>query len=856
MPGMPLRETFSALLLGLLTLLGLVLLSAFDFLLFHTVAELFSIVIACCVFILAWNSRQNEENSAFTLLGIAYLCVGILDGVHTLSYEGMPFFQAYSPNLPTQLWIATRCLEALSLLAFALLLGKRFSVQITALGYSLLTAGILLATLSRLFPDCYVQGQGLTGFKIGSEYLICLILLATIAVLAKRREHLDAYIFRLLVFSLVTTILAELAFTFYVSVYGLSNLIGHFLKIVSFFLIYKAIVATGIIRPQDLLFKRLQESEERYDSLTSNMNGIAFRSHLDWSPVYIRGAVEDITGYSQQEFLQGRITWKDLIHPQDLQDILRSSSRKELLSRPGYSTYREYRILHKQGAVRWLYEGIHNVPDEKGQPVFLEGVLLDISRQKQAEETIARQAEQLSSLLEAIQESALLLDPQGRIRQANSTVARRLGTPVQNLPGRRLTDLLPEQAAKDFGVMLQVMQSSKHPLQYETVHWARTMQHYLFPVLDPETGELSGVAMLGLDMTQRKQRELELNKLRLAVENSPMPIVITDTQGSIEYVNQAFSQITGYSYQEAMGQNPRILKSGEHSQEFYRELWETISSGKTWRGEFHNLRKSGELYWEQAAIAPVKDEAGQIINYVGVKEDITDQKNLERIKVDVERIMRHDLKSPLNGIIGLPQAMLQEENLTDEQRELLGYIEQTGWKMLNMVNLSLDMFKMEMGSYAYQPQEVDLLAVLRQLITDNQSRLKAAGLQARIQLHGAALEQEDSLLVKAEERLLYTMLANLFVNAVEASAQGQEVVMDVSQNQQLWLSIVNQGAVPQAVREDFFAKYRTFGKKHGTGLGTYSAWLTAQTMGYEIQLEVDDSQDLTRVKIAMPCASA
>ncbi|MFP4672562.1 MAG: PAS domain S-box protein, partial [Desulfohalobiaceae bacterium] len=495
-------------------------------------------------------------------------------------------------------------------------------------------------------------------------------------------------------------------------------------------------------------------------------------------------------------------------------------------------------------------------PDEKGQPVFLEGVLLDISRQKQAEETIARQAEQLSSLLEAIQESALLLDPQGRIRQANSTVARRLGTPVQNLPGRRLTDLLPEQAAKDFGVMLQVMQSSKHPLQYETVHWARTMQHYLFPVLDPETGELSGVAMLGLDMTQRKQRELELNKLRLAVENSPMPIVITDTQGSIEYVNQAFSQITGYSYQEAMGQNPRILKSGEHSQEFYRELWETISSGKTWRGEFHNLRKSGELYWEQAAIAPVKDEAGQIINYVGVKEDITDQKNLERIKVDVERIMRHDLKSPLNGIIGLPQAMLQEENLTDEQRELLGYIEQTGWKMLNMVNLSLDMFKMEMGSYAYQPQEVDLLAVLRQLITDNQSRLKAAGLQARIQLHGAALEQEDSLLVKAEERLLYTMLANLFVNAVEASAQGQEVVMDVSQNQQLWLSIVNQGAVPQAVREDFFAKYRTFGKKHGTGLGTYSAWLTAQTMGYEIQLEVDDSQDLTRVKIAMPCASA
>ena len=842
--------------LGLLTLMGLVLLSAFDYLLFHTVAELFSIVIACCVFILAWNSRQNVESSAFSLLGVAFLSVGILDGVHTLSYEGMPFFQAYSPNLPTQLWIATRYLEALSLLAFALLLGKRFRIEIPTLGYGLLTAGILLLTLGRLFPDCYVQGQGLTGFKIGSEYLICLILLASIAVLAQRRQHLDAYIFRLMVLSLLTTILAELAFTFYVSVYGLSNLIGHFLKIVSFFLIYKAIVATGIIRPQDLLFKKLQESEERYDSLTSNMGGIAFRSHLDWSPVYLRGAIEDITGYSQQEFLQGSIKWEDIIHPRDLQDILYSSSHKELLSRPGYSVYREFRILHKQGAVRWLYESIHNVPDKQGQPVYLEGVLLDISRQKQAEQTIARQAEQLSSLLEAIQESALLLDPQGRILQANSTVARRLGTAVQNLPGRRLTDLLPEQAAKDLGSMLQVMQSSKQPLQYETVHLARNMQHYLFPVLEPESGELSGVAMLGLDITQRKQKELELNKLRLAVENSPVPIVITDTQGSIEYVNQAFSQITGYSYQEAMGQNPRILKSGEHSQEFYRELWETISSGRTWRGEFCNRSKSGELYWEQAAIAPVKDEAGQIINYVGVKEDITHQKDLERIKVDVERIMRHDLKSPLNGIIGLPQAMLQEENLTDEQRELLGYIEQIGWKMLNMINLSLDMFKMETGSYEYQPQEVDLLAVLRQLITDNQSRLKAAGLQVRVQLQGAPLEQGDFLLVQAEERLLYTMLANLFVNAVEASPQGQEVLIDISQNQQLLLSIANQGAVPQAVREEFFSKYRTFGKKQGTGLGTYSAWLTTQIMGYEIQLEVDESQDLTRVKIAMPYASA
>ena len=730
MPKAPQRETLNALLLGLLTLAGLMLLSSYDFLLFHTVAELFSIVIASCVFILAWSSRHNVESSAFTLLGIAYLCVAVLDGIHTLSYEGMPFFQAYAPNLPTQIWISTRYLEALSLLAFALLLGRKFALRLPILGYGLLTAGLFLLLLTRTFPDCFIPGQGLTGFKIGSEYLIILILLAAIAALAKRRQHFDTWIFRLIVLSLTTTILAELAFTFYVSVYGHANLIGHFLKIVSFFLIYKAIVATGITRPQDLLFRKLQESEKRYDSLTSNLSGIAFRSHLDWSPVYVRGAVEEITGYSQEDFLQGNITWQELLHPQDLQDILGSEAHSELWSRPGYNAYREYRILPKHGGVRWLFEGIHNVLNDRGQPVYLEGVALDLTRQK--------------------------------------------------------------------------------------------------------------------------QRELELNKLRLAVENSPVPIVITNTQGDMEYVNPAFTQITGYVSQEAVGQNPRILKSGEHGQDFYRELWETISSGRTWRGEFHNRKKSGELYWERAAIAPVKDQSGQIINYVGVKEDVTQEKDLERIKTDVERIMRHDLKTPLNGIIGLPQVLLQEDNLSEEQREMLGFIEQTGWKMLNMIDLSLDMFKMELGSYEYQPQQVDLLRILRQLITDNQSRLKPSGLKAKLLVQGLPPAPEDSVPVQAEERLLYTMLANLLVNAIEASPQGREIALEVTLQDQVLLCITNQGAVPRSVQNTFFTKYSTSAKEKGTGLGTYSAWLTAQTMGFDIQLEVDEQQDLTRVKISMP----
>ncbi|MFW6005562.1 MAG: MASE3 domain-containing protein [Desulfonatronovibrionaceae bacterium] len=850
------RETLSALLLGLLILTGLAFLSALDFLLFHTVSELFSITIAFCVFILAWNSRDNVEYSAYPLLGVAYLCVGILDGMHTLSYKGMPFFQADSPNLPTQLWIATRYLEALSLLIFSWFMGRNFSLKLPASGYILATALILIMTLSGNFPDCFVEGQGLTAFKVGSEYLIILILLVTMVVLFKRRQFFDHHVFSLMIVSLGTTALAELAFTFYVSVYGLSNLVGHFLKIVSFYLIYKAIVATGINRPQTLLFRKLQESEERYDSLTGNLYGISFRMHLDGTPVYIRGAVQAITGYEEQDFLDNKISWEQIVLPEDLHDILSSSAQKDLLKFTGYSTSREYRILRRQGEVRWVYESIHNVSDEDGRPAYLEGVILDINRQKQAEETVASQAKLLRSLLEAIQESALLLDTQGRILHANSTVARRLGTEAEDLPGRRLADLMPEQTVGDVESMLQVMQVSRHPLQYETRRGDRSELHYLFPVLGEDGRELTGIAMLALDITERKQRELELNKLRLAVANSPVPILITDTRGIIEYVNQAFTQVTGYTHDEAVGQTPKILKSGEHSREFYQELWKTISSGSIWRGEFHNRRKDGRLYWEQSAIAPVRDESGQVINYVGIKEDITDKKDLERIRSDVERIMRHDLKTPLNGIIGLAQVMLhEEESLTPEQKELLDYIEQSGWKMLNMINLSLDMFKMETGSYEYQPGDVNLLGVIRQLIAENSSQLKSKSINPVVLLQGAFVEHEKSLMISAEERLLYTMLANLFANALEASPGGNDVTLDITLEDQVCLRIINKGAVPEAVRGNFFDKYNSYGKEQGTGLGTYSAWLAARTMGFSIQLEVEDENDLTRIIIYMPMAA-
>jgi PAS domain S-box-containing protein len=155
------------------------------------------------------------------------------------------------------------------------------------------------------------------------------------------------------------------------------------------------------------------------------------------------------------------------------------------------------------------------------------------------------------------------------------------------------------------------------------------------------------------EISQRKHKEVELRKLSVAVEYNPAAIVITDIQGNIEYVNRKFTEVTGYKFEEALGQNPRILKSGHTSEEEYANLWHTILAGEQWRGEFQNRKKNGELYWEQAMIAPIKDSRGQVVNFVAVKEDITARKYAEEALTKSEERARLLLNSTAEGIYGI-----------------------------------------------------------------------------------------------------------------------------------------------------------------------------------------------------------
>jgi signal transduction histidine kinase len=234
-------------------------LSRANYLLFHSLVELFSVVVAFGTFTVAWNTRRTLQNGYLLFLGLGMLFVGALDLVHTLAFRGMGIFPGRGANAATQLWIAARGVESLSLLAAPLVVARRFRVGAVVSGYALITAAILAAVFGGFFPACFVEGSGLTPFKIASEYVIIAILAAALRLLWVVRARFEPDVFNALALALVLTAAAEASFTLYRDVTGLANVAGHLLKLAAFVLIYRALVVTGIVRPFDLLFRTLKE---------------------------------------------------------------------------------------------------------------------------------------------------------------------------------------------------------------------------------------------------------------------------------------------------------------------------------------------------------------------------------------------------------------------------------------------------------------------------------------------------------------------------------------------------------------------------------------------------------------------
>jgi len=285
------------------------------------------------------------------------------------------------------------------------------------------------------------------------------------------------------------------------------------------------------------------------------------------------------------------------------------------------------------------------------------------------------------------------------------------------------------------------------------------------------------------DITERKQTEMQLKKLGTAVEQSPAIVVITDPLGNIEFVNPMFTLVTGYSAEEVLGQNPRILKSGLMPEALYEDLWRTILSGDVWSGELQNRKKNGELYWDQAVISAIVNKEGMITNFVDVKLDITEQKQIlseliaskeraeesDRLKSAFLANISHEIRTPMNGILGFAQLLKEPQLSGTEQGEYIDMIQQSGERMLNLINNLINISRIEAGETLLHIAKTSVNELLRDLYTFFKHEMDKKGLR----LHCMQSLSDSESIIETDSGKLVQILTNLIQNALKFTRKGE-----------------------------------------------------------------------------------
>ena len=330
--------------------LGIYFTSYYNYLLFHTLVEFFSILVCLTIFIFVWFNKNKIDNHFFLFTGIAFLFISIIDMIHTFAYSGMNIFIGFDSNLPTQLWIAARSLQALTFVIAPLFIKRKIRSSLVLAGYSIITVFLFLSIfLWKFFPDCYIEGEGLTLFKIISEYIISGMLALSIVFIVLQRKKFEKNIVVFLIIAVIFSIFSEMSFTKYISVFGFFNLLGHIFKLVAFYSVFRAILIIGVSRPFDLRYKSVTDSERKYRTLFTNAKDSIFlikhkKNGELGNFLEVNKAACEIFGYSYEEFLSMTPYDIDVIGRASIVDIVKN------IEDLGNFTYeREYRT--KQGKI-------------------------------------------------------------------------------------------------------------------------------------------------------------------------------------------------------------------------------------------------------------------------------------------------------------------------------------------------------------------------------------------------------------------------------------------------------------------------------------------------------------------------
>jgi len=344
-------------------------------------------------------------------------------------------------------------------------------------------------------------------------------------------------------------------------------------------------------------------------------------------------------------------------------------------------------------------------------------------------------------------------------------------------------------------------------------------------------------------------------KYRTLFDESRDAIYITSREGKFLDVNRALLELFEYTKEEMIDKlNVEEIYVYPGDRDMFQKEIEKNGSVRDYEVKF--CKKNGTEMDCLLTGTVRRSSTGRILGYQGMIRDVTEQKRIERLRDDVQRMMRHDLKSPLIGIIGLAGLLLKTKNLTDKQDSASRMLQELGERMLGFIDRTRDLFQMEQGSYTLKPQEVNILSVLQRI----KKTLKPLALKRNTNfvftMYGQPTHLKTKYVILCEEALVEIMFANLVKNAIEASPEGGTIRVSIDTVERSGqgfhsIDIHNIGVVPLEICENFFKPYTTSGKDGGTGLGTHNALLVARTHKGDIRFTTSEDEG-THVTVHLP----
>jgi PAS domain S-box-containing protein len=456
-------------------------------------------------------------------------------------------------------------------------------------------------------------------------------------------------------------------------------------------------------------------------------------------------------------------------------------------------------------------------------------------------------------IIESLSDGVIVLDPEARVVDINPAALEIISQSKEQIIGRPLREALSEwpELVRTFKDVTQINTQLSF-LVGDTEYYFNLR---ISPIYDRRQ-RLVGRTIMLQDVTESRLAQEQLRRLSQAVEQSANIIMITDREGEIKYVNPAFTEITGYTAEEAVGANPRILKSGKMPPKTYEVMWKTLVQGGVWHGELINKKKNGDLYWETASISPVKNQQGEITHYVAVKDDITQRKHMEeelvitrdkaleasRLKSQILTNVSHDMRTPLGAIVGYTE-MLQNEiygPINEQQKEKLDVLLQSANQLIDFVVNLLGQSEIASGELSIQRQSVSP----RKLIEEMQSVTRVLAERKGILLTSEIAPDLPERLI-GDNYWIQRILTNLVSNAVKFTETGQIQVRAYLARQDQWaIQVRDTGiGIPLEAQEYIFEPFRKVDDiangphSSGTGLGLAIVKEVVSRMDGEITLE-------------------